>query len=51
MERVITIRMDGDSWLCYDERFVDLAESEYYGWGDTPEEALEEYLAVSPPPE
>ena len=46
MERIITIQMDGGSWLCYDERFVDLAESEHFGFGDSPEEALAAYLAT-----
>ncbi len=46
MERVITIRMDGDSWLCYDERFVNLHESDHYAFGNSPEEALAAYLAL-----
>lgn len=46
MELVVAIKMDGGSWLCYDERFIDLNESEYYGFGDSPEEALATFLAT-----
>ena len=42
----LVIKRDGNAYICYDgDKFVDLQESNgYYAFGDTPEDALKNYL-------
>lgn len=39
-----TTMMDGNSWICFGEGFVDLQESENYAFGNTEEEAIASFL-------
>ena len=43
-DKGILVLLDGESWCAHDENFIDLQES-IAGFGDTPKEAVEDYLA------
>jgi len=38
-----TFEPDGDCWICYDNTFINLQESDHIGFGDIKEEAYKEY--------
>lgn len=44
----IDVKMDGDKWCATDGSFVNLQESTA-GFGDTPRDAVADYLANAPP--
>lgn len=37
---------DGNAWCCYGENFINLQESNNYAFGDTREEAINEFYKV-----
>ena len=43
-----TVVRDGNQWCCFDEGFINLQESDNYAFGDTVEEAVENFLKPSP---
>lgn len=43
----IIIRKDGNAWIAHGKDFTDLQESNNYAFGDTPEQALKDFLAQS----
>ena len=43
----IIIEKDGNEWICYDENFVNLQESDNYAFGENPIEALKKYMVLN----
>lgn len=39
----LTLQMDGDSWCCVGDGFIDLQQSTS-GFGDTKQEAIDDYM-------
>jgi hypothetical protein len=48
MEKMkIVLLKDGNMWCCYNEhKFTNLQESDAF-WGETPQEALEQFIAFN----